>query len=37
MQYSPHQLAYFEHYLTRRADANSMDKMAGAFSDFHLD
>ena len=30
MNYSPHQLAYFAHQLTRRAAADSMDRMAGA-------
>ena len=30
MNYSPHQLAYFAHQLTRRAAADSMDRTAGA-------
>ena len=33
MTYSPHQLAYFAHQLTRRAASNSMDRMAGALLD----
>ncbi len=37
MQYSPHQLAYFAHQLTRRAAANSMDRMAGALLDAQVD
>lgn len=37
MQYSPHQLAYFAHQLTRRAAADSMDRMAGALLDAQVD
>jgi ERCC4-related helicase len=37
MQYSPHQLAYFAHQLTRRAAAGSMDRMAGALLDAQVD
>lgn len=35
--YSPHQLAYFAHQLTRRAASNSMDRMAGALLDAQVD
>lgn len=35
--YSPHQLAFFAHQLTRRAEANSMDRMAGALLDAQVD
>ena len=37
MSYSPHQLAYFAHQLTRRAASNSMDRMAGALLDAQVD
>lgn len=37
MNYSPHQLAYFAHQLTRRAASNSMDRMAGALLDAQVD
>lgn len=37
MDYSPHQLAYFAHQLTRRAASNSMDRMAGALMDAQVD
>ena len=37
MTYSPHQLAYFAHQLTRRAAASSMDAMAGALLDAQVD
>ena len=37
MQYSPHQLAYFAHQLTRRAAPDSMDRMAGALLDAQVD
>jgi len=37
MRYSPHQLAYFAHQLTRRAAADSMDRMAGALLDAQVD
>lgn len=37
MAYSPHQLAYFAHQLTRRAASNSMDRMAGALLDAQVD
>lgn len=37
MQYSPHQLTYFAHQLTRRAAADSMDRMAGALLDAQVD
>ena len=37
MAYSPHQLAYFAHQLTRRAASNSMDRMAGALMDAQVD
>jgi len=37
MSYSPHQLAYFAHQLTRRAASNSMDRMAGALMDAQVD
>ena len=37
MHYSPHQLAYFAHQLTRRAAADSMDRMAGALLDAQVD
>lgn len=35
--YTPHQLAYFAHQLTRRAAADSMDRMAGALLDAQVD
>lgn len=35
--YSPHQLVYFAHQLTRRASADSMDRMAGALLDAQVD
>lgn len=35
--YSCHQLAYFAHQLTRRAAADSMDRMAGALLDAQVD
>ncbi len=35
--YSPHQLAYFAHQLTRRAASDSMDRMAGALLDAQVD
>lgn len=35
--FSPHQLAYFAHQLTRRAASNSMDRMAGALLDAQVD
>jgi ERCC4-related helicase len=37
MRYSSHQLAYFAHQLTRRAAADSMDRMAGALLDAQVD
>jgi len=37
MQYSPHQLAFFAHQLTRQAAADSMDRMAGALLDAQVD
>lgn len=37
MRYSPHQLAYFAHQLTRRAASDSMDRMAGALLDAQVD
>ena len=37
MQYAPHQLTYFAHQLTRRAAADSMDRMAGALLDAQVD
>ena len=37
MNYSPHQLAYFAYQLTRRAAADSMDRMAGALLDAQVD
>jgi superfamily II DNA or RNA helicase len=37
MNYSPHQLAFFAHQLTRRAASNSMDAMAGALLDAQVD
>lgn len=37
MTYSAHQLAYFAHQLTRRAAADSMDRMAGALLDAQVD
>ncbi len=37
MQYSPHQLTYFAHQLTRRAAADSMDRIAGALLDAQVD
>ncbi|NOT18086.1 MAG: DEAD/DEAH box helicase family protein [Sulfuriferula sp.] len=37
MDYSPHQLAYFAHQLTRRAATDSMDRMAGALLDAQVD
>jgi hypothetical protein len=33
MNYSPHQLAFFAHQLTRRAASSSMEAMAGALLD----
>jgi len=36
-RYSPHQLLYFAHQLTRRAAADSMDRMAGALLDAQVD
>jgi superfamily II DNA or RNA helicase len=35
--YSPHQLAFFAHQLTRRAPSNSMEAMAGALLDAQVD
>jgi ERCC4-related helicase len=35
--YTPHQLSYFAHQLTRRAAADSMDRMAGALLDAQVD
>ncbi|WP_371868857.1 SNF2-related protein [Duganella lactea] len=35
--YTPHQLVYFAHQLTRRAAADSMDRMAGALLDAQVD
>ena len=37
MSYSPQQIAYFAHQLTRRAASNSMDRMAGALLDAQVD
>jgi len=37
MIYSPHQLAFFAHQLTRRAASSSMDAMAGALLDAQVD
>ena len=37
MRYSPHQLAFFAHQLTRRAASNSMEAMAGALLDAQVD
>uniref|UniRef100_E6QQ35 Uncharacterized protein n=1 Tax=mine drainage metagenome TaxID=410659 RepID=E6QQ35_9ZZZZ len=37
MNYSPHQLAFFAHQLSRRAAADSMDRMAGALLDAQVD
>ena len=37
MQYSTQQLTYFAHQLTRRAAADSMDRMAGALLDAQVD
>jgi ERCC4-related helicase len=37
MNYSPHQLAFFAHQLTRRAASSSMDAMAGALLDAQVD
>lgn len=37
MSYSPHQLSYFAHQLTRRAAVDSMDRMAGALLDAQVD
>lgn len=37
MAYSPHQLAFFAHQLSRRAASNSMDRMAGALLDAQVD
>lgn len=37
IRYSPHQLAYFAYQLTRRAAADSMDRMAGALLDAQVD
>jgi superfamily II DNA/RNA helicase len=36
-KYSPHQLAFFAHQLTRRAPSNSMEAMAGALLDAQVD
>lgn len=35
--FTPHQLAYFAHQLTRRAASDSMDRMAGALLDAQVD
>ena len=37
MHYSSHQLTYFAFQLTRRAAADSMDRMAGALLDAQVD
>ena len=37
MNYSPHQLAFFAHQLTRRAASSSMEAMAGALLDAQVD
>ncbi len=37
MQYSPHQLAFFAHQLTRQAAVDSMDRMAGTLLDAQVD
>ena len=37
MTYSPHQLAFFAHQLTRRAASSSMEAMAGALLDAQVD
>ena len=37
MRYSPHQLAFFAHQLTRRAASSSMEAMAGALLDAQVD
>lgn len=37
MSYSPHQLAFFAHQLTRRAASSSMEAMAGALLDAQVD
>jgi superfamily II DNA or RNA helicase len=37
MNYSPHQLAFFAHHLTRRAASSSMEAMAGALLDAQVD
>jgi ERCC4-related helicase len=37
MLYSPHQLAFFAHQLTRRAASSSMEAMAGALLDAQVD
>ena len=37
LKYSPHQLAFFAHQLTRRAASNTMDAMAGALLDAQVD
>jgi ERCC4-related helicase len=37
MTYSPHQLAFFAHQITRRAASDSMDSMAGALLDAQVD
>ena len=37
MIYSPHQLSFFAHQLTRRAASSSMDAMAGALLDAQVD
>ncbi len=37
MIYSPHQLAFFAHQLTRRAASSSMEAMAGALLDAQVD
>jgi hypothetical protein len=35
--YSPHQLAFFAHQLTRHAASSSMEAMAGALLDAQVD
>jgi superfamily II DNA or RNA helicase len=37
MSYSPHQLSFFAHQLTRRAASSSMEAMAGALLDAQVD
>jgi hypothetical protein len=37
MSYCPQQLADFAHPLTRRAESNSMDRMAGVLLDAQVD